>query len=158
MPPGLAFSRPPCLQQKIDYGMKEKNPLDSTFFFQDWRGAEANRKFTIRRDQVSTLLPSFFMERKVRVYARSAAHVSRVAAAFEAFQRERYSTKDGEGLRQVHSTPVRGGSGGGGGAKRSRDSDAHPHWGGGAGGGGGREPGDHHGDVGRGRLDRKSVV
>ena len=46
---------------KIDYAMKEKNPVDSVRFFQDYHDTHS---FHIEKSKVSVLLPSNFMERK----------------------------------------------------------------------------------------------
>jgi len=75
---------------KIDYAMKNKNPVDSVFFFQDYGDKNC---FHIDKSKVSVLLPSNFMERKVRVYSknRSQEYVEAVDQAFVNHQRRMYA-------------------------------------------------------------------
>jgi len=77
---------------KIDYSMKNKNPVDSVNFFQEYPDKHC---FHIDKSKVSVLLPSAFMERKVRVYSknRSPEYVDAVDKAFVNHQRRMYSTE-----------------------------------------------------------------
>ena len=77
---------------KIDYSMKNKNPVDSVNFFQEYHDT---RSFHIDKNKVSVLLPSNFMERKVRVYSKSreAAYIEAVEQAFVKHQRQMYKTE-----------------------------------------------------------------
>lgn len=89
---------------KIDYAMKEKNPVDSVMFYQDYADTEA---FHIDKKKVSVLLPNSFLERKVRVFSRrrDLEYIEAVDRAFAAHQRKMYRTEQ-------QLTPAR---------KRSRD-------------------------------------
>eukprot|EP00300_Choanocystis_sp_HF-7_P006992 c15025_g1_i2.p1 GENE.c15025_g1_i2~~c15025_g1_i2.p1 ORF type:complete len:219 (+),score=45.03 c15025_g1_i2:272-928(+) len=54
---------------EINYGMRDKNPIDFCHFFKDWRSRD---KFPIPKEKVSTLLvPELFCEKSVRVYCRT---------------------------------------------------------------------------------------
>ena len=86
---------------KIDYAMKEKNPVDSVKFFQEYTDTTS---FKIDKNKVSVLLPSNFMERKVRVFSknRDPLYVDAVEEAFVNHQRKMYKTE-----QQVMGTPAR---------------------------------------------------
>ena len=77
---------------KIDYSMKNKNPVDSVNFFQEYHDTNS---FHIDKTKVSVLLPSNFMERKVRVYSknREPAYIEAVEQAFVKHQRQMYKTE-----------------------------------------------------------------
>jgi hypothetical protein len=77
---------------KIDYAMKERNPVDSVKFFQDYTDTTS---FHIDKNKVSVLLPSNFMERKVRVFSKSRdpMYVEAVEQAFVKHQRKMYRTE-----------------------------------------------------------------
>ena len=66
---------------KIDYAMKDKNPVDSVKFFQDYTDENS---FHIDKSKVSALLPSSFIERKVRVFSknRDPVYIEAVEEAF----------------------------------------------------------------------------
>ena len=74
---------------KIDYAMKNKNPVDSVKFFQEYRDTTS---FHIDKSKVSVLLPENFMERKVRVFSknRDPKYVDAVDQAFVNHQRNMY--------------------------------------------------------------------
>ena len=77
---------------KIDYSMKSKNPVDSVNFFQEYHDTHS---FHIDKSKVSVLLPSNFMERKVRVYSKSRdpAYLEAVEQAFIRHQKQVYKTE-----------------------------------------------------------------
>lgn len=77
---------------KIDYAMKERNPVDSVKFFQEYTDTTS---FHIDKNKVSVLLPSNFMERKVRVFSKSRdpMYVEAVEQAFINHQRKMYRTE-----------------------------------------------------------------
>jgi|Transcript_14734 hypothetical protein len=76
---------------KIDYAMKDKNPVDSVKFFQDYTDENS---FHIDKSKVSALLPSSFIERKVRVFSknRDPVYIEAVEEAFLNHQRKMYRT------------------------------------------------------------------
>ena len=90
---------------KIDYSMKNKNPVDSVKFFQDYGDTHS---FHIDKSKVSLLLPNSFIERKVRVFSKSRdpMYVEAAAKAFENYQRRMYK-------QELQLTPMR---------KRARNS------------------------------------
>ncbi|XP_058250813.1 deoxynucleoside triphosphate triphosphohydrolase SAMHD1-like isoform X1 [Hemibagrus wyckioides] len=53
----------------IDYGKKEKNPIDNVYFYSK---KDPNEAFQIRKEQVSKLLPDTFSEKHIRVYCKQA--------------------------------------------------------------------------------------
>lgn len=77
---------------KIDYAMKDKNPVDGVKFFQDYNDTAS---FHIDKNKVSVLLPSNFMERKVRVFSkrRDPLYIEAVEQAFVNHQRKMYRTE-----------------------------------------------------------------
>lgn len=77
---------------KIDYAMKDKNPVDSVKFFQEYADTTS---FHIDKSKVSVLLPSNFMERKVRVFSKSRdpVYVEAVEQAFINHQKKMYHTE-----------------------------------------------------------------
>lgn len=84
---------------KIDWAMKgrNKNPCESVNFF---KLSGSKEKFPIDQSKVSSLYPTTFVDRKVRVYSKSNdLHVIQaVADAFEEYQRRSFSMK-----RQPHT-------------------------------------------------------
>ena len=85
---------------KIDYSMKDKDPVSRVKFFQELTDDES---FHIDRAKVSSLLPTNFLERKVRVYSRIRDHdvEEAIAKAFSNFQRKMY------GGCEIQVTPSR---------------------------------------------------
>ena len=84
---------------KIDWAMKDKNPVDHVYFFQNARSSE---KFHIPKEKVSTLLPEVFQERKVRLFVKDQEKFDAASIAFEEYQRRFYGVS-----QQVASTPPR---------------------------------------------------
>ncbi|XP_020410036.1 deoxynucleoside triphosphate triphosphohydrolase SAMHD1 homolog isoform X2 [Prunus persica] len=82
---------------KIDLTHGRMNPLERINFFKDYDSSE---KFRIPDDRISHLLPRFFQDRIVRVYAKKPELVEAVAEAFENYQVKTYGCK-----AQVHATP-----------------------------------------------------
>ncbi|VVA13438.1 PREDICTED: deoxynucleoside triphosphate [Prunus dulcis] len=83
---------------KIDLTHGRMNPLERQVgFYQDYDSSE---KFRIPDDRISHLLPRFFQDRIVRVYAKKPELVEAVAEAFENYQVKTYGCK-----AQVHATP-----------------------------------------------------
>jgi HD superfamily phosphohydrolase len=83
--------------QKIDLTRGQEDPVKSVRFFKDY---DSNEKFTIPKERISHLLPSCFIDRLVRVYAKKPELVEAVSDAFENFQVKTYGIK-----AQVHGTP-----------------------------------------------------
>ena len=84
---------------KIDYAKGDCNPVDSVRFFQHWNDETS---FTIDREKVSRLLPSTFLERRVRVFSKHAKkeYFDAVEHAFSNHQRQVYDS-------EVQLTPAR---------------------------------------------------
>ncbi|KAF2286634.1 hypothetical protein GH714_023074 [Hevea brasiliensis] len=82
---------------KIDLTRGRNNPLESVKFFKDY---ESGDKFSIQDHLISHLLPSFYQDKIVRVYAKKPELVEAVSKAFENFQLKIYGVK-----AQVHATP-----------------------------------------------------
>ncbi|KAG8641741.1 deoxynucleoside triphosphate triphosphohydrolase SAMHD1 homolog isoform X2 [Manihot esculenta] len=82
---------------KIDLTRGRSNPLESVKFFKDY---ESGDKFSIQDHLISHLLPSFYQDKIVRVYAKKPELVEAVSEAFENFQLKIYGMK-----AQVHATP-----------------------------------------------------
>ncbi|KAJ9169573.1 hypothetical protein P3X46_017749 [Hevea brasiliensis] len=82
---------------KIDLTRGRNNPLESVKFFKDY---ESEDKFSIPDHLISHLLPSFYQDKIVRVYAKKAELVEAVSEAFVNFQLKEYGMK-----AQVHATP-----------------------------------------------------
>ncbi|MCI4376947.1 hypothetical protein PGIGA_G00197560 [Pangasianodon gigas] len=64
----------------IDYGKKEKNPIDSVYFYCKNNPSKA---FQIRKEQVSTLLPNTFSEKHIRVYCKQTDKLEAAKKYFE---------------------------------------------------------------------------
>jgi HD superfamily phosphohydrolase len=73
---------------KINYGYKDKNPVDNTRFF---KSSDPTNSFSIKKNKVSYLIPSRFEERIVRVYSKvnDAGKINAAAKAFRAFLRSK---------------------------------------------------------------------
>ncbi|GAB5586934.1 hypothetical protein Unana1_01834 [Umbelopsis nana] len=63
---------------KINYAMKDKNPVDFIKFFNRWD----RESFFMPKDQVSYMVPSQFQEIAVRIYTRDSSKVCAVQRAF----------------------------------------------------------------------------
>lgn len=87
---------------KIDYCKKDKNPVDHVYFFQD---AQSIDKFHIPKDKVSSLLPEFFLDRRVRLFVKDEEKFDAASKAFESFQTRRFGKS-----QQAISTPPRNGT------------------------------------------------
>jgi HD superfamily phosphohydrolase len=78
---------------KIDWAMKgqNKNPCDFVKFF---KAAGSKDKFHIDRDKVSSLYPTTFLDRKVRVYSKKndPDSIKAVSEAFEEYQLRSFSS------------------------------------------------------------------
>ncbi|KAF2286626.1 hypothetical protein GH714_022997 [Hevea brasiliensis] len=75
---------------KIDLTRGRNNPLESVKFFKDY---ESGDKFSIQDHLISHLLPSFYQDKIVRVYAKKPELVEAVSKAFENFQLKIYGVK-----------------------------------------------------------------
>lgn len=67
---------------RINYGMKDKNPVDSVKFFADWSSVES---FNVPREKVSALIPFRFAEDYVRLFVRNPREGNKLAEARAAF-------------------------------------------------------------------------
>ncbi|KAM1194354.1 hypothetical protein ACFX15_020656 [Malus domestica] len=85
---------------KIDLTHGTKNPLERINFFKDYESALNGEKFLIQDDRISHLLPTFYQDKIVRVYAKKPEVVAAVSEAFEIYQMKTYGRTE-----QVHSTP-----------------------------------------------------
>lgn len=68
---------------KIDLTHGKDNPLDRISFFQDHT---SDKKFPIADERVSHLLPSYYQDKIVRVYAKKPELADAISEAFENFQ------------------------------------------------------------------------
>ena len=87
---------------KIDWAMKDKNPVDSVYFFQNYRDSAVGDKFHIPKEKVSTILPDVFQERKVRLFVKDLNKFDAASIAFEEYQRRNFGKS-----QQVAATPPR---------------------------------------------------
>lgn len=71
---------------KIDYAMKERNPVDNIHFYRDPR--QTTKALSIPKHKVSSLIPDQFQEKFVRVFARDFQKKNAVSRAFQRFLRE----------------------------------------------------------------------
>eukprot|EP00899_Mesostigma_viride_P007971 jgi/Mesvir1/17175/Mv07597-RA.1 len=69
----------------IHHGLKEANPVERIKFFEG-----SGRAFRLRDCEVRTMAPTNFLERRVRVYCKSAENAHKVLAAFLNFQQKRF--------------------------------------------------------------------
>ncbi|XP_056446331.1 deoxynucleoside triphosphate triphosphohydrolase SAMHD1-like [Gadus chalcogrammus] len=67
----------------MDYGMKEKDPIDHIRFYHK---SDPNRAFKIPRGQASTLIPKHFQEWLIQVYCKRTDEES-LGTARERFER-----------------------------------------------------------------------
>lgn len=93
---------------KVDFGSKNKNPVDKVHFYSDFH--DEPHKFQIEREQVSTLIPQVFMERRVRVFSRSRDQrtIDAIKYAFDEFKKanqKKFNHKHGRDV--VLGTPER---------------------------------------------------
>lgn len=80
--PSYTTSPPSNTQEnKIDYAMRERNPLDSVSFFD---GLDSVQKRKLRPDQVPSMVVATFQEKCLRCYSRN-SDPRYVAALHEAF-------------------------------------------------------------------------
>lgn len=77
-------------ENKIDYSMSNRNPLDHVHFF-DYLESKEKRK--LRPDQISSMVVAAFEEKRLRVYSRNPdpAYVAAVHQAFESWVRRRFN-------------------------------------------------------------------
>ncbi|KAG9132481.1 hypothetical protein Leryth_008404, partial [Lithospermum erythrorhizon] len=75
---------------KIDLTRGKHNPLESIKFFKDY---ESEEKFSIPDDRISHLLPTYYQDMIVRVYAKKPELATLVSEAFENFQLNTYGIK-----------------------------------------------------------------
>ena len=68
----------------IHFGMQHKDPIDNVVFFN-----KAYQPFTVRKEQVSQILPQKFHERYVRVYAKSRDYSELIQHCFETWCRSK---------------------------------------------------------------------
>ncbi|KAI8393865.1 HD phosphohydrolase domain-containing protein [Radiomyces spectabilis] len=64
---------------KINYAMKDRNPVDSIRFFSKF---DDNTSFTIPKQQVSYMIPSQFEEVVIRVFTRTPEKITAIQRAF----------------------------------------------------------------------------
>ena len=76
-------------ENKIDYSMRNKNPLDSVSFY-EYIGDTNKRK--LRPDHVSAMVVSTFEDKRIRVYSRNADPkvITALHEAFEAWLKHRF--------------------------------------------------------------------
>nr|XP_024655330.1 deoxynucleoside triphosphate triphosphohydrolase SAMHD1-like [Maylandia zebra] len=69
----------------LDYGMKNKDPINTTYFYTKAKPTEA---FKIPREQVSKLLPVCFAEKILRVYCKNSASLRDAKFCFQSWCHE----------------------------------------------------------------------
>ncbi|XP_039460162.1 deoxynucleoside triphosphate triphosphohydrolase SAMHD1-like isoform X2 [Oreochromis aureus] len=69
----------------LDYGMKNKDPINTTYFYTKANPTEA---FKIPREQVSKLLPVCFAEKILRVYCKNSASLRDAKFCFQSWCHE----------------------------------------------------------------------
>ncbi|XP_039460168.1 deoxynucleoside triphosphate triphosphohydrolase SAMHD1-like isoform X2 [Oreochromis aureus] len=69
----------------LDYGMKNKDPINTTYFYTKANPTEA---FKIPREQVSKLLPVCFAEKILRVYCKNSASLRDAKFCFQRWYHE----------------------------------------------------------------------
>ncbi|XP_063320270.1 deoxynucleoside triphosphate triphosphohydrolase SAMHD1-like isoform X1 [Pelmatolapia mariae] len=69
----------------LDYGMKNKDPINTTYFYTKANPTEA---FKIPREQVSKLLPVCFAEKILRVYCKNSASLRDAKFCFQTWCQE----------------------------------------------------------------------
>lgn len=77
---------------KINFAMKDRNPLDQVHFFDS---LDAIEKRKLRPEQISSMVVAAYEERQLRVYTRNSDphHVAAVHEAFERWVKERLSVQ-----------------------------------------------------------------
>ncbi|XP_060772872.1 deoxynucleoside triphosphate triphosphohydrolase SAMHD1-like isoform X2 [Neoarius graeffei] len=64
----------------IDYGMKDKNPMDNVYFY---RKTDPTKAIEIPKEEVSILLPETFSEKRIRVYCKQPDKLEAAKKYFE---------------------------------------------------------------------------
>lgn len=87
-------------ENKINYSMKNDNPLDHVHFY-DY--IESNEKRKLRPEQISSMMVHSFEEKRLRVYSRNSdyKHVNALHEAFEVWLNKTF------GKQAVTSTPAK---------------------------------------------------
>lgn len=87
-------------ENKINYSMKDDNPLDHVHFY-DY--IESNEKRKLRPEQISSMMVHSFEEKRLRVYSRNSdyKHVDALHEAFEVWLNKTF------GNQAVTSTPAK---------------------------------------------------
>jgi HD superfamily phosphohydrolase len=87
-------------ENKINYSMKDDNPLDHVHFY-DY--IESNEKRKLRPEQISSMMVHSFEEKRLRVYSRNSdyKHVDALHEAFEVWLSKTF------GKQAVTSTPAK---------------------------------------------------
>ena len=70
---------------KINYAMKDRNPVDNTHFFSS---ARDRKPFLIPKSKVSSLIPDQFQEKFIRVFVKDATKVGAAQRAFNRWARK----------------------------------------------------------------------
>jgi HD superfamily phosphohydrolase len=94
-------------ENKIDYSMSNKNPLDNVHFY-DYIGDPNKRK--LRPDQISSMVVVAFQEKRIRLYSRNADPkvITALHEAFESWLKYRFgghveASTPAKPLRQQHA-------------------------------------------------------
>uniref|UniRef100_A0AAZ1XD57 HD/PDEase domain-containing protein n=1 Tax=Oreochromis aureus TaxID=47969 RepID=A0AAZ1XD57_OREAU len=82
---GKMQSEKPTMVVTLDYGMKNKDPINTTYFYTKANPTEA---FKIPREQVSKLLPVCFAEKILRVYCKNSASLRDAKFCFQSWCHE----------------------------------------------------------------------
>ncbi|XP_060772802.1 deoxynucleoside triphosphate triphosphohydrolase SAMHD1-like isoform X2 [Neoarius graeffei] len=78
----------------IDYGMKDKNPMDNVYFY---RKTDPTEAIEIPKEEVSILLPETFSEKRIRVYCKQPDKLEAAKKYFEQWCKKKNLTPQGSG-------------------------------------------------------------
>ncbi|XP_041454366.1 deoxynucleoside triphosphate triphosphohydrolase SAMHD1-like [Lytechinus variegatus] len=84
----------------LNYGQKEKNPMDSVWFYSKHRPDDA---LVLAEDEVSGIIPKKFQERYVRLYCRKPEQAPKATERFKDWCKKKNFPKIREALDKVQS-------------------------------------------------------
>jgi len=95
-------------ENKINYSMRNRNPLDNVHFY-DYIGSTEKR--TLKPEQISSMVAASFEEKRLRVYSRDPdpRYIAAVHEAFESWVKHRFGgavTTSTPSKSRLHSTAL----------------------------------------------------
>lgn len=77
-------------EKKVNFSMGADNPMDKVHFFKDF---DSDEKFRITGRDENSMMPSYFQDKKLRIYSRNSnpTYVAAVNDAFERWTHKRFS-------------------------------------------------------------------